>query len=204
MKIIAVGMNYAAHNKELHHSLELSEPTIFMKSDSSLLKDGKPFFIPDFSSVIHYETEIVVRIDRLGKNIAERFAHRYYNEITVGIDFTARDLQSKLRSQGLPWELSKAFDNSAVIGEFIPVSKAGDIQQIPFHLDINGTTVQEGNTKDMLFPVDRIIAYVSRFFTLKIGDLIFTGTPSGVGPVKIDDHLQGFLNEEKVLDFWVK
>ena len=124
MKIIAVGMNYAAHNKELHHSLELSEPTIFMKSDSSLLKDGKPFFIPDFSSEVHYETEIVVRIDRLGKNIAERFAHRYYNEVTVGIDFTARDLQNKLRAQGLPWEISKAFDNSAVIGTFIPLEQA--------------------------------------------------------------------------------
>ena len=128
MKIIAVGMNYAAHNKELHHSLELSEPTIFMKSDSSLLKEGKPFFIPDFSSEVHYETEIVVRIDRLGKNIAERFAHRYYNEVTVGIDFTARDLQNKLRAQGLPWEISKAFDNSAVIGTFIPLEQAGDVK----------------------------------------------------------------------------
>ena len=146
MKIIAVGMNYAAHNKELHHSLELSEPTIFMKSDSSLLKDGKPFFIPDFSSEVHYETEIVVRIDRLGKNIAERFAHRYYNEVTVGIDFTARDLQNKLRAQGLPWEISKAFDNSAVIGTFIPLEQAGDVNRLPFHLDINGSKVQEGIT----------------------------------------------------------
>ena len=179
MKIIAVGMNYAAHNKELHHSLELSEPTIFMKSDSSLLKDGKPFFIPDFSSEVHYETEIVVRIDRLGKNIAERFAHRYYNEVTVGIDFTARDLQNKLRAQGLPWEISKAFD-------------------------INGSKVQEGNTSNMLFSVDKIIAYVSRFFTLKIGDLIYTGTPAGVGPVKIDDHLEGYLGERKLLDFYVR
>ena len=174
MKIIAVGMNYAAHNKELHHSLELSEPTIFMKSDSSLLKDGKPFFIPDFSSEVHYETEIVVRIDRLGKNIAERFAHRYYNEVTVGIDFTARDLQNKLRAQGLPWEISKAFDNSAVIGTFIPLEQAGDVNRLPFHLDINGSKVQEGNTSNMLFSVDKIIAYVSRFFTLKIGDLIYT------------------------------
>ena len=159
-------MNYAAHNKELHHSLELSEPTIFMKSDSSLLKDGKPFFIPDFSSEVHYETEIVVRIDRLGKNIAERFAHRYYNEVTVGIDFTARDLQNKLRAQGLPWEISKAFDNSAVIGTFIPLEQAGDVNRLPFHLDINGSKVQEGNTSNMLFSVDKIIAYVSRFFTL--------------------------------------
>ena len=166
-------MNYAAHNKELHHSLKLSEPTIFMKSDSSLLKDGKPFFIPDFSSEIHYETEIVVKIDRLGKNIAERFAHRYYNEVTVGIDFTARE-------------------------------RVGDVNRIPFHLDINGKTVQEGNTQDMLFPVDKIIAYVSRFFTLKIGDLIYTGTPVGVGPVKIDDHLQGYIGEQKLLDFFVR
>ena len=204
MKIIAVGMNYAAHNKELHHSLELSEPTIFMKSDSSLLKDGKPFFIPDFSSEIHYETELVVKIDRLGKNIAERFAHRYYTEVTVGIDFTARDLQRKLREQGLPWELSKAFDNSAVVGTFVPVEQVGSISNLPFHLDINGKIVQKGNTQVMLFSVDKIIAYVSRFFTLKIGDLIYTGTPVGVGPVQIDDHLQGYIGEQKLLDFFVK
>lgn len=197
-------MNYAAHNKELHHTLELSEPTLFMKSDSSLLKDGKPFFIPDFSSEIHYETEVVIRIDRLGKNIAERFAHRYYNELTVGIDFTARDLQRKLREQGLPWEISKAFDNSAVVGDWIPKEKVADMANIPFHLDINGEKVQEGNTADMLFTVDQIIAYASRFFTLKIGDLIYTGTPSGVGPVKIGDHLQGYIGEEKLLDFFVR
>ena len=204
MKIIAVGMNYAEHNKELHHSLELSEPTIFMKSDSSLLKDGKPFFIPDFSSEIHYETEIVVKIDRLGKNIAERFAHRYYNEVTVGIDFTARDLQRELRAKGLPWEISKAFDNSAVIGDFVSVNKFKDIQNLKFHLDIDGNTVQQGNTADMLFKVDEIIAYVSRFFTLKIGDLLFTGTPVGVGPVSVGQHLQGYLEEEKLLDFYVR
>lgn len=204
MKIIAVGMNYAAHNKELRHSPELKEPTIFMKSDSSLLKDGKPFFIPDFSQDVHYETEIVVRIDRLGKNIAERFARRYYSELTVGIDFTARDLQNNLRAQGLPWEICKAFDNSAAIGTFVSVEKFHDIQQIAFHLDINGTCVQEGNTKDMLFKVDEIIAYVSRFFTLKIGDLIYTGTPAGVGAVKIGDHLQGYIEKEKLLDFFVR
>ncbi len=204
MKIIAVGMNYAAHNTELHHSLELAEPTLFMKSDSALLKDGKPFFIPDFSNEVHYETEIVIRIDRLGKNIAERFAHRYYHELTVGIDFTARDLQNRLRAQGLPWEISKSFDNSAVIGEFIPVERAGDIQRLPFRLDINGNTVQQGNTADMLFGIDRIIAYASRFFTLKMGDLIYTGTPAGVGPVKIDDHLQGYVNNEKLVDFYVR
>lgn len=205
MKIIAVGMNYAAHNKELHHTLELSEPTIFMKADSALLKDGKPFFIPDFSSEVHYETEIVIKINKLGKNIAERFAHRYYDELTVGIDFTARDLQSKLRAQGLPWEISKAFDNSAAVGTFVPLAEVGgDVNRIPFHLDINGKTVQEGNTADMLFPVDRIIAYVSRFFTLKIGDLIYTGTPKGVGPVRINDHLEGYIGDKKWLDFHVK
>jgi len=204
MKVIAVGMNYAAHNKELHHSLELAEPTIFMKSDTSLLKDGKPFFIPDFSSEVHYETEVVIKINRLGKNIAERFAHRYYNEVTVGIDFTARDLQTKLRSQGLPWEISKAFDSSAVTGTFIPLVEAGDINRIPFHLEINGTKVQTGNTADMLFSVDKIIAYVSRFFTLKIGDLIYTGTPAGVGEVHIDDHLQGYIGSRKLLDFYVR
>lgn len=197
-------MNYAAHNKELHHTLELTEPTIFMKSDSSLLKDGKPFFIPDFSSEIHYETELVVKIDRLGKNIAERFAHRYYSEVTVGIDFTARDLQRRLREQGLPWEISKAFDNSAVIGTFIPLEEAGNVNQLSFHLDMNGKTVQQGNTADMLFSVDQIIAYVSRFFTLKIGDLIYTGTPVGVGSVSIGDHLEGYLGERKLLDFHVR
>ena len=204
MKIIAVGMNYAAHNKELHHSLELSEPTLFMKADSALLKDGKPFFIPDFSEEVHYETEIVVRIARLGKNIAERFAHRYYAEVTVGIDFTARDLQRKLRAQGLPWEISKSFDNSAVIGTFVPLEDVGDINRLPFHLEINGKPVQAGNTADMLFSVDKVIAYASLFFTLKMGDLIYTGTPARVGPVKIDDHLEGYIGERKLLDFYVR
>ena len=204
MKIIAVGMNYAAHNKELHHTLEITEPTIFLKADSSLLKDGKPFFIPDFSSEMHYETELVVKIDRLGKNIAERFAHRYYNEVTVGIDFTARDLQRRLREQGLPWEISKAFDNSAAIGTFVPLNEAGEVNHLSFHLDINGQTVQQGCTEDMLFSVDKIIAYVSRFFTLKIGDLIYTGTPAGIGAVHIGDHLEGYLGDRKLLDFHVR
>lgn len=204
MKIIAVGMNYAAHNKELHHSLELEEPTIFMKGDSALLKDSKPFFIPDFSNEIHYETEIVIKIDRLGKNIAQRFAQRYYSELTVGIDFTARDLQNRLRSEGLPWEISKAFDNSAAIGTFISIDRVGDVNRIPFHLDINGHKVQAGNTSDMIFKIDEIVAYVSRFFTLKIGDLIYTGTPAGVGPVKVNDHLQGYIGENKLLDFYVR
>jgi 2-keto-4-pentenoate hydratase/2-oxohepta-3-ene-1,7-dioic acid hydratase in catechol pathway len=198
-------MNYASHNKEMRHALELSEPTIFMKADSSLLKDGRPFFIPDFSSEIHYETEIVVKINRLGKNIAERFARRYYSELTVGIDFTARDLQKRLRAQGLPWEISKAFDHSAVTGAFVPLDELGGaINELSFRLEINGTKVQQGHTADMLFPVDKIVAYVSRFFTLKTGDLLYTGTPEGVGPVKIGDHLQGFIGERKLLDFHVR
>ncbi len=197
-------MNYANHNKEMRHSLLLSEPVIFMKSESALLKDGKPFFIPDFSSEIHYETEVVVKINKVGKNIAEQFAHRYYNEITVGIDFTARDLQTELRGKGLPWEISKGFDQSAVIGDFIPLEETDHIQGLDFHLEINGETVQKGNTSDMLFSVDRIIAYVSRFFTLKIGDLIYTGTPAGVGAVEIGNNLQGYLNNRKLLDFYVR
>jgi len=204
MKIIAVGMNYANHNKEMHNSLLLSEPVIFMKSDSALLKGGKPFFIPDFSSEIHYETEVVVKINKLGKNIAEQFAHRYYDEITVGIDFTARDLQAQLRKKGLPWEICKGFDQSAVIGDFISLNENDDIQKIDFHLDIDGKTVQEGNTSDMIFSVDKIISYVSRFFTLKIGDLIFTGTPAGVGAVKIGNNLQGYLGIRKLFDFNIR
>jgi 2-keto-4-pentenoate hydratase/2-oxohepta-3-ene-1,7-dioic acid hydratase in catechol pathway len=205
MKIIAVGMNYAAHNKELQHTLLPKEPVIFMKCDSSLLKDGKPFFIPDFTQLLHYETEVVVRIDRLGKNIEERFAHRYYDFVTVGIDFTARDLQTEFRANGMPWELSKSFDGSAVVGDFMPLSECGGkIQSLDFRLNIDGTTVQQGNTADMLFSVDRIIAYVSRFCTLKTGDLIYTGTPSGIGEVKIGNRLEGFIGNRKVLDFYVR
>ena len=205
MKIIGIGLNYASHNKEMLHSFLLKEPTVFLKPDSSLLKDGKPFFIPDFTSEMHYETEIVVKIDRLGKNIAEKFARRYYREITVGIDFTARDLQQRLRNEGMPWEISKAFDCSAVVGNFVSLETIGeDVNRLPFHLDINGTKVQEGNTRDMIFKVDEIIAYISRFFTLKVGDLIFTGTPAGVGPVKIDDRLQGFIGDRKMLGFFVR
>jgi 2-keto-4-pentenoate hydratase/2-oxohepta-3-ene-1,7-dioic acid hydratase in catechol pathway len=205
MKIIAVGMNYANHNKEMQNSLLLLEPVIFMKSDSALLKDGKPFFIPDFSSEVHYETEVVVKINRLGRNIAEQFAPRYYDELTVGIDFTARDLQRELRRKGLPWEISKGFDQSAVVGDFISVDEAGgDIQQLDFHLDIDGSAVQRGKTSDMLFTVDKIISYTSRFFTLKMGDLIYTGTPAGVGPVTIGNHLEGYLGERKLLDFYIR
>lgn len=205
MKIFAVGMNYVAHCHELHQNESLpQEPVIFMKPDSALLKDGKPFFIPDFSSQVEYETELVVRINRLGKNIAPRFAHRYYDAVTVGIDFTARDLQNKLRKEGKPWELCKGFDNSAAIGNFISIDEFKDIQNIDFHLDINEKQVQSGNSRDMIFKIDDIIAYVSQFYTLKIGDLLYTGTPVGVGPVKIDDHLQGYIGDKKVLDFYVR
>ena len=205
MKIIAVGMNYAQHNKELGHTQENREPVIFMKPDSAICKDGKPVFVPDFSHEVHYETEVVVRICRLGKNIAPRFAHRYYDAVTVGIDFTARDLQRKFREAGNPWELCKGFDNSAAIGTFISLEQAGgDLQNLDFHLDIDGCEVQRGNTTDMLFKIDDIIAYVSRFMTLKIGDLLFTGTPAGVGPVSVGQHLQGYLGEEKLLDFHIR
>ncbi len=205
MKILAVGMNYADHVKELDGAfVRPEEPVIFLKPDSALLRDGKPFFIPDFSNDVQYETELVVRICRLGKGISERFAHRYYDAVTLGIDFTARDLQRKARAIGNPWDLSKGFDGSAVIGDFVPVEKLGDIQQLHFHLDIDGTTVQRGCTADMLFRVDEIIAYVSRFYTLKMGDLLYTGTPVGVGPVHIDNHLQGYLEGEKLLDFYVR
>lgn len=204
MKIIAIGMNYPLHNKEMGNTQLNAEPVIFMKPDCALLKDGKPFFIPAFSNEIHYETELVVRINRLGKNIAPRFAARYYDALTVGIDFTARDLQRKFREAGHPWELSKGFDNSAAIGTFVPAKRFADIQQLGFHLDIDGREVQRGHTADMLFKVDDIIAYVSRFVTLKIGDLLFTGTPAGVGPVSIGQHLQGYLEGEKLLDFFIR
>lgn len=205
MKIIAVGMNYVAHCHELHAAEELpQEPVIFLKPDSALLKDGKPFFIPDFSKQVDYETELVVRICRLGKNIAPRFAHRYYDAVTVGIDFTARDLQRKFRAEGKPWELCKGFDNSAVIGDFVSVDRFKNIQNLDFHLNIDGNKVQQGNTRDMIFKVDDIIAYVSQFYTLKIGDLLYTGTPVGVGPVSIGQHLEGYLEGEKLLDFYVR
>ncbi|EJX07326.1 fumarylacetoacetate hydrolase family protein [gut metagenome] len=204
MKIIAVGLNYALHNKELGQTKTTSEPVIFMKPDSAILKDGKPFFIPDFSNEIHYETELVVRLNRLGKNIAPRFAHRYYDAVTVGVDFTARDLQRKFREEGHPWELCKGFDASAAIGTFVQVDRFKDIQQLNFSLQIDGKEVQAGCTADMLFKVDDIIAYVSQFVTLKIGDLLFTGTPAGVGPVYIGQHLQGYLEGEKLLDFHIR
>ena len=204
MKILAVGMNYAAHNKELNNTFLPSEPVIFSKPESALTRDGKPFFVPDFAERFDYETEIVVRINKLGKNISERFAHRYYDELTVGIDFTARDLQEHLRGNGLPWELCKGFDGSAAIGSFVKTTELPDIQKLNFRLDIDGKTVQRGWTGDMIFSVDRIISYVSKFFTLKTGDLIFTGTPVGVGPVQENQLLEGFVEDKKVLELKVK
>ena len=205
MKIFAVGMHYIQHNKELDGTLYKPEtPVIFTKADSALLKDKKPFFIPDFMGRIDYEAEVAVRISRLGKTIPERFAHRYYDAVTVGIDFTARELQQKLRANGEPWDLCKGFDGSAALGEWVSVDKFRDVQALHFHLDINGNTVQEGRTSDMLFSIDSLIAYISRFFTLKTGDILFTGTPVGVGPVHIDDHLEGYIEDRKVLDFSCK
>ena len=224
MKIFAVGMNYAQHNKEIKTSLfqqgvstadddRQREPVIFAKADSSLLKDGKPFFVPDFMVRIDYETEVVVRICKLGKSIDEKFAHRYYDAVTLGIDFTARDLQKRLREEGQPWEIAKGFDGSAVIGEWIEKEKlysldrVGEnegIQALHFSMEMNGETKQEGCTSDMLCSVDRLIAYISQFFTLKTGDLLFTGTPVGVGPVKPDDHIVGYLEGRKVLDFYCR
>ncbi len=204
MKILAVGLNYESHNIEMKRTFRSETPVIFMKPESAQLKDGKPFFIPDFSNEIHYETEMVVKINRLGKNIAEKFANRYYDELTVGIDFTARDLQKSLKEKGLPWEISKSFDNSAAIGNFVSKGEFQDIQDINFHLDINKETVQKGNTSNMIYSIDKIIEYISQYFTLKIGDLIFTGTPAGIGPVKIDDHLEGFIENKKLLDFHIR
>ena len=205
MKIFAVGMNYIQHNKELDGALYKPEsPVIFTKCDSALLKDRKPFFIPDWSKQVDYETEVVVRICRLGKSIPERFAHRYYDAVTVGIDFTARDIQKPMRDKGLPWDLFKGFAGSAAIGEWVEKEKFLNLQAMKFHLDINGNTVQQGVTSDMLFTIDQIIAYISQFFTLKTGDILYTGTPAGIGPVHINDHLEGYLEERKVLDFYCK
>ncbi len=202
MKIFGIGMNYIQHNKELDGALYKTEaPVLFTKADSSLLKSGKPFFVPDFMGRIDYEAELVIRICRLGKNIPQRFAHRYYDAVTVGIDFTARDVQQQLREKGLPWDLSKSFDGAAAIGEWVGKDKFLDVQALRFHLDINGHTVQEGCTADMVFGIDEIVAYISQYFTLKTGDVIFTGTPAGVGPVHIDDHLEGYVEERKVLEF---
>ena len=205
MKIFAVGMNYVGYNKSLSEPLlKQGDPVIFTKADSSLLKDRKPFFIPDELGTIEYEAEVVVRVCRLGKSISERFAPRYYDAVTVGIDFTARDLLKKLSQQGLPWDMSKSFDGAAVIGEWVPKDKFLDVQRLRFHLDVNGETKQEGCTSDMIYKVDEIISYVSRFFTLKTGDLIYTGCPVSGTPVHINDRLEGYIEERKVLDLHCK
>ena len=205
MKIFAVGMNYAGYNKALNEPLlKQDDPVIFTKADSSLLKDRKPFFIPDELGTIEYEAEIVVRVCRLGKSISERFASRYYDAVTVGIDFTARDLLRKMSQQGLPWDMSKSFDGAAALGEWVSKDKFLDIQRLRFHLDVNGETKQEGCTSDMIYKVDEIISYISRFFTLKTGDLIYTGCPTSGFPVHINDRLEGYIEERKVLDLHCK
>lgn len=203
MKIICIGRNYADHAKELNNPLP-EKPVFFLKPDSALVIGNKPFFYPDFSDNIHHEVEFVIKINRLGRSIEQRFAHRYYDEIGVGIDFTARDLQDECKKKGLPWEIAKAFDNAAPLGGFVPLKDIPDQSDISLRLDINGKTVQQGSSSDMIFSFDQIISYVSKFITLKIGDLIYTGTPAGVGPVKKGDRLQAYINQEKLMDFFVR
>jgi acylpyruvate hydrolase len=203
MKVICIGRNYADHAKEMNAEVP-SAPVFFMKPDSSILRDGSPFFYPEFTKDLHYECEIVVKINKLGKNISEKFAHTYYDEIGLGIDFTARDLQGEAKSKGLPWEIGKAFDNSAFISKKW-INKADlDLENISFSLTQNGTTVQNGSTSDLIFSFDKIIAYISQFVTLKIGDLIYTGTPAGVGPIQIGDKLEGFIGEKKMYSLNIK
>lgn len=211
-------MNYAEHNKEMAHTLYTKEmdPVIFTKCDSALLRPGNPFFLPHYTKQCEYETELVVRIGHMGRSIPERWAYRYCDAVTIGIDFTARDIQRQLASKGLPWDLAKGFDGSAAIGEWIPLSELPgarqmedghtmvDLQSLHFHLDINGKTVQTGHTADMIHPVWKLVSYISQFFMLKTGDLIYTGTPCGVGPVHIDDHLEAYLGERKLMEFNVK
>ena len=203
MKIICIGRNYIDHVKELAHQIP-EEPLFFLKPDSAILQHNRPFFLPDFSEEIHYEVELLVRICKLGKHIQEKYAHTYYNEIGLGIDFTARDLQKRCVEKGNPWEIAKAFDNSAVISKFIPKNHFPDINNIHFALHKNDELVQSGNSGQMIFNIDKIISYISRFMTLKIGDIIFTGTPEGVGQVNINDRLQGFIENEKMFDFRIK
>lgn len=203
MKVICIGLNYYDHASEMKRDIP-SEPLVFMKPDSSIVKNNKPFFIPEFSNDIHYEAELVLGICKVGRSVAPRFAHRYFDKITVGIDFTARDLQRKQSSAGMPWEISKGFDGSAQLGQFIGLNQLEDKENIRFSLEKNGSRVQEGYSKQMIFGFDKIIAYVSRYFTLKTGDLIFTGTPAGVGAVNKNDRLIAYLEDRKVLDFSVK
>ena len=203
MKIICIGLNYRKHALEMGRPLPV-EPIVFLKPDSAILKNNKPFFLPGFSSMIQYEAEVVLKISRLGKGIPVRFAHRYYDELTLGIDITARDIQNRHSAAGLPWELSKCFDGAAPLGRFVPISSLKDLKSIDFRLEINNKIVQQGNTSDMIFSFNEIISFVSRFFTLKEGDLIFTGTPSGVGPLRKNDNLVAFLGDESLLDFMIR
>lgn len=203
MKIIAIGRNYAAHAKELNNAVP-TQPIIFLKPDTAVLKDDKPFYIPDFSSDIHYELEVVLKICKEGKHIAEKFASNYYDEIGLGIDFTARDIQAAHKEKGLPWELAKAFDNSAAISNFLPKTDFKNLYQLQFELQINKETRQKGDTSNLLFSFENIIAFVSQYITLKKGDFIFTGTPEGVGPVKTGDHLEAWLEGKQLLNFHIK
>ncbi len=203
MKIICIGRNYLDHVKELNSNLP-TEPVFFLKPDTCIINRNQPFFYPEFSNEIHYETELVVRINKVGKHIQQKFANTYYDELTVGIDFTARDIQRQCQQKGLPWEISKGFDGAAPIGKFVKKDSFDSIQNINLKLNINNQTIQQGNTKDMIFSVDTIISYVSKFITLKMGDIIFTGTPSGVGPVKIGDRLEAFLNDQSLLKVDIK
>lgn len=203
MKIICIGRNYAEHAKEMNSSLP-TKPIFFLKPDTALFKDNNPFYIPDFTSEMHYECELVVRINKVGKNIQEKFAQKYYDEIGLGLDFTARDLQQNCKEKGLPWEIAKGFDNSALISnKFIKIDH-DKINDLNFKLELNGQTVQEGNPNQMIFTIDQIIAYISQFITLKTGDLIFTGTPSGVGSISIGDELKGFIKGEEFFNLEIK
>jgi acylpyruvate hydrolase len=203
MKIICVGRNYAEHAKELNNDVP-KEPVLFMKPKTAMLIDNKPLYYPEFTNDLHYECELVIRMSKNGKHIKQKFAHKYYNSVTLGIDFTARDVQQKQKEKGLPWELAKAFDGSAAVGTFLPITDSMKIMDMNFELKINKETKQVGHTRDMIFNIDRIIEYASQFFTLNIGDLIFTGTPSGVGPLSIDDLLEGYLEGNKVLECAIK
>ena len=203
MKIIAIGRNYAEHAKELNNPVP-GVPVIFMKPDTALLKDNKPFYHPDFSTDIHHEIEIVLKVSKEGKHVNEKFAGSYFDEIALGVDFTARDIQQRHKEKGLPWELAKAFDNSAPVSNFLPKSQFADIHNLNFKLDVNGQNRQQGNTFNMLFSFEYIIAFVSQYITLKKGDLIFTGTPQGVAKINVGDRLEGYLEGQKLLDFYVK
>ncbi len=203
MKIIAVGRNYIDHAKELNNPVP-EKPVIFMKPDTAVLKDNKDFYYPEFSKDVHYEVELVIRVCNEGKHVSKKFAYKYYDAIGLGIDFTARDVQSELKAKGLPWELAKAFDHSAVVGELIAKDQITDLQSLDFSLQKNGETVQEGNSKDMIFDFDSLITFVSQYITLRKGDLIYTGTPAGVGPVQIGDKLEGFLEGKSMFTCQIK